>query len=527
LAAVSTIERLRRLAYLAAQAPPTEDALQDAVEGIQHALGAHEVHLVYAEDDEFRWASAADHGVDAVTSQVGLWMIQRRMMDTGGPVGFDIRDRRVGEIIPAERGTRRQWLAVSLPSIGYASEILLVRGPHRTCLPVKTAIFLDTALPSLSLLVSRFLDSERAGRQKRQLNVLSELAYAITQDREMDSVLTRLATTVAVVSEHDYAVIDILKPGSDRELLTRCLNETRFSAGSLVGLWKKWGMERGLDPLFQAAVRSRQPALYHDLQNDPKIAPEMRAFFKQSLLVSAINLPLMFREDVLGVLTLASYGPRSYPSEEVSFLEGMAAQVAATMKAMQTFDELEESRRKLKVAMQEQHRLARTDALTSIPNRRYVEEVLKGQCARAHREGAALSVVLVDADDFKQVNDNFGHKAGDRALIRLARVLGEQCRSMDVVGRYGGDEFIFVLPLADLQQAMGFSDRVRSAVARQLRRVGTGRGIPMTVSLGVAQLRATDRSLDSLLQRSDEALYRAKDLGKDQVCSEELRASAA
>jgi diguanylate cyclase (GGDEF)-like protein len=176
--------------------------------------------------------------------------------------------------------------------------------------------------------------------------------------------------------------------------------------------------------------------------------------------------------------------------------------------------------------MEMQHRLARTDALTGIPNRRYVEEFLAAQCARTQREGSALSVVLTDVDNFKNVNDTFGHRSGDRVLIELADLARSTCRAMDVVGRYGGDEFIFVLPLAGLEHAAGFAERFRGQVARKQLRLMAGTTARVTVSLGAAGLSGQRADPDALLQAADEALYRAKAGGKDQVCVAEEQATA-
>jgi diguanylate cyclase (GGDEF)-like protein len=218
----------------------------------------------------------------------------------------------------------------------------------------------------------------------------------------------------------------------------------------------------------------------------------------------------------------------------VQLLQGLAAQAAAAIKAIQNYEELETSREqlqeyaeRLRESMEMQHRLARTDALTDIPNRRYVEEFLTTQCARSQREGSPLSVVLTDVDEFKKVNDTFGHHSGDLVLIELARRARSACRAMDVVGRYGGDEFIFVLPLASLEHAATFAERFRSRVARKPLRLDAKTTARVTVSLGATEFTSGRADPDSLLQAADEALYRAKALGKDQVCIAEERVTAA
>jgi len=155
-----------------------------------------------------------------------------------------------------------------------------------------------------------------------------------------------------------------------------------------------------------------------------------------------------------------------------------------------------------------------------------VEEFLAAQCARNQREDSPLSVILTDVDNFKKVNDTLGHRSGDRVLIELAGLARSTCRAMDVVGRYGGDEFIFVLPLAGLEHAAGFAERFRSRVARKRLRLTPEVAARVTVSLGAAEFSSQRADPDALLQAADEALYRAKALGKDQVCVAEERVTA-
>ena len=281
-------------------------------------------------------------------------------------------------------------------------------------------------------------------------------------------------------------------------------------------------------------AHTRQPGLFPDLQHDERVPPEAREFFRRALLASSAVVPLCFGDEVLGFLVVTSSRPRSFPAEEVQLLEGLAAQAAAAIKAIQNYEELEVSRERLweyaerlHESVEMQRRLALTDALTGIPNRRYVEEFLNSQCARSQREGTPLTVVLADVDNFKRINDTYGHRSGDEVLIELARLARTGCRAMDVAGRYGGDEFVFVLPLAGLEHAAGFAQRYRARVARRRLRLGSGAAAHVTVSLGAAALTKGREDPDAVLQSADEALYRAKALGKDQVCVAEGSATAA
>jgi two-component system cell cycle response regulator len=205
----------------------------------------------------------------------------------------------------------------------------------------------------------------------------------------------------------------------------------------------------------------------------------------------------------------------------VEVLKGVAAQTAVALKARQLYkalaqseEQLREYSQKLRARMEIQYRLARTDALTGIPNRRYVEEVIEGECARAERQGRKLSVAMVDVDGLKKVNDGFGHSAGDELLVRLARIARWSCRKGDVVGRLGGDEFLFVLPEAGLPAAWKFGERFRSRVEKERIRLPRRETIGVRVSLGVAEYEKGDgKTPTELIKRADAALYLAKSEG--------------
>jgi len=157
--------------------------------------------------------------------------------------------------------------------------------------------------------------------------------------------------------------------------------------------------------------------------------------------------------------------------------------------------------------------LAQTDRLTGLHNRTALDEVLAREVERSSRAGRDFAIVLIDVDNFKQINDEFGHPAGDRVLVALAAILKATIRAEDTAGRWGGEEFLILCPAAGAAQAREVAERICAAV----RAHGFETGRRHTVSAGVAALRVGD-GRDGLLQRVDAALYQAKHEGRDQVC---------
>jgi diguanylate cyclase (GGDEF)-like protein len=155
--------------------------------------------------------------------------------------------------------------------------------------------------------------------------------------------------------------------------------------------------------------------------------------------------------------------------------------------------------------------IARRDALTGLLNRRGFEEQLEAELARATRAERPVALILGDVDHFKTVNDQLGHPAGDAVLLRIAEVLERVGRRGDTVARFGGEEFVFIVPDADAEMALELAERARLALERTF----AGEPIPLTASFGAVSFPADGTTADSLLATADRALYAAKHGGRN------------
>lgn len=166
---------------------------------------------------------------------------------------------------------------------------------------------------------------------------------------------------------------------------------------------------------------------------------------------------------------------------------------------------------------EELFQLAAYDSLTELYNRRQFRELLDKEIARANRHGRPLSLLILDLDRFKPINDTYGHVAGDSVLREVARVLRGRVRGDDIAARIGGEEFAVILPEADLEQARRFAEELRGSVAG-LRGLLDGRLKQVTVSIGLAQWQPEFGSASELLRAADQQLYKAKEGGRNRVC---------
>ena len=174
-----------------------------------------------------------------------------------------------------------------------------------------------------------------------------------------------------------------------------------------------------------------------------------------------------------------------------------------------------EQRRQLQKANQQLERLATTDVLTNLPNRRVLDERLEQEYQVAMRHKAPLAVVMLDMDNFKTLNDRFGHASGDDVLRQMGRLVSQTLRATDTGARYGGEELALLLPGATTEGALLLVERLRTAM-----RHAEWPGGPVTASFGVAELKATMKSGKRLMELADDAMYDAKRNGKDRVVTE-------
>lgn len=181
--------------------------------------------------------------------------------------------------------------------------------------------------------------------------------------------------------------------------------------------------------------------------------------------------------------------------------------------------ELQSTTGQLEEALEQLGELARRDELTGLYNRRHLFEVLDQERNRVHRKHETFSVCIADIDFFKQVNDTHGHQMGDQVLRKVANELNEGLRNIDCIGRYGGEEFLIVLPQTALEGARIKAERFRQQVEK-LSFTSEGKPFHVTLSIGLAEHKL-EENVDDTIQRADEALYRAKNSGRNRTVSEQ------
>ncbi|QGZ31530.1 sensor domain-containing diguanylate cyclase [Stutzerimonas stutzeri] len=205
-----------------------------------------------------------------------------------------------------------------------------------------------------------------------------------------------------------------------------------------------------------------------------------------------------------------------YQNTTLMPLKGLSGSIEQICLIIYDVTDVAINRRQLQTANQELQRLSSTDRLTGLFNRGHWEEMLRQDYARHRRYDRNAALVMFDIDHFKQINDNYGHQAGDAVIQQTAELIRQGMRDSDIAGRYGGEEFVVLLPDTDSEGAVTFAERLRQSIeAHEV--IHEGHRIRFTVSLGIADLSQPTGGYTQLIERADSAMYASKSAGRNQV----------
>jgi diguanylate cyclase (GGDEF)-like protein len=258
-------------------------------------------------------------------------------------------------------------------------------------------------------------------------------------------------------------------------------------------------------PNYLVATSKAPLAIEDVVQDYPHFKNEANSY-ESGGIRSWLGVPLIVKNEVIGMIAIDRAEVRPYTAEEIQLAMAFANQAAIAIENARLYRETE--------------RLAITDGLTGLYNRRHFYEVLERGVGEINRYYGHLSLIMLDIDDFKAYNDTYGHLVGDALLRELAQILTRDIRKVDIVARYGGDEFIILLPHTDKKQAVALAERVRTSVKGHRFLGAEGLSSEITISLGVAACPEDVVESEPLVRAADMALLEAKK-GRNKVCSYE------
>ena len=349
--------------------------------------------------------------------------------------------------------------------------------------------------------LSRALEDSPDGSVSLSASPLSvKLASLIRIARELNSELELDRLIYALIDRAIFAVNAdrgmVLLPGTGGKLepwLYRKQGEDRLHGAIPIQVSRR---------IAEQCAQARAPVLSPDALADPRFRATDGALSSIEVhnIRSAICVPLVHRDTLLGVLYVdTQLGGIRFTVDDQEFLAAFAAHASIALENARLY------------------RLAYTDELTRCYVRRYFDRRLAEEIERGARDGTPVTVLLLDIDHFKKVNDTYGHAAGDIVLQQVSAVVRDSVRSVDVVARYGGEEFVILFPGQTQRECAIPAERIRTAVQAAVLTAGE-HTIRCTVSMGLATCPAHASVGGELVKKADEALYRAKHGGRNQVC---------
>jgi len=333
---------------------------------------------------------------------------------------------------------------------------------------------------------------QKAHRHADEMTAVSSILHALNAPTDVSEAFPIISTVLRSISGCER--VSLILIDEDREwAMVIALDQPRGELGQGTRF-----------PL--SSTSAAEDVLAGRLHLTPDLAAETDFPSEQMLYqaghCSRINLPLNIGNQVIGSLNLAWLQVAGYDEAQLPLLEQIADAVALAVEKTRLFQEIQQ--------------LAITDELTRLSNRRVVFELGQREIERAQRYNRPLAAIMLDIDHFKKVNDSYGHPVGDKVLQALAKCLLQNTRDIDIVGRYGGEEFVVLMPETGHEEAFQAAERLREQIA--LQRVDHENGpISISISLGVAVANQEIPDLAASLEIADQALYAAKQAGRNCV----------
>jgi diguanylate cyclase (GGDEF)-like protein len=391
---------------------------------------------------------------------------------------------------PADLGPDILAVALRLGEKLYG--VVALSGPREARFPVGDTARLAALAPTVALAVQNVERRVSLQRSVREVTLLHEMGGLVQSAMAEEALYNAVVDMVGKVVPYENCTVFVYD-GTERKLLPRA------TRGRVVNLIDHIPFEHG-SGISGWVAQKRKQLFVTDLTREPGllnvelIPPRVRSF---------VSVPMVVQDSVIGVLNVSHSKPNAFSPDDVRVLSTLASQAAITIDRRDMLRSLEH--------------MAITDGLTRIYNHRYFQMRLSNELKRAQRYSLPLSLLMLDIDHFKAINDRYGHAAGDMILAEVARLVVQALRETDIVARYGGEELSVILTQTSLLDAERTAERLRRTIAEHAFSTPDGVPLAVSVSVGVAAFPDHAAERDSLLRKADTALYSAKQAGRNAV----------
>ena len=376
-----------------------------------------------------------------------------------------------------------------------AGYIVTANGTQLPTIEESDAIMITSEQKNTGVLYSRLVN--RLQEQVHRAELLSQLIHLFSSSLRIDELLERVASkSTEVLGDTSFI---FLSDDTGKLKLEAVFSADRDRLVKMLVTAVNVGGQALKSELMSAVVVRREPVLISNL-SQANLTPEIRSMVEQHGIVSLLAVPVQTKETVLGAFVSLATESKAFTNDDVITACAITDFTAIAMENAGLFAQLQRS--------------AITDSLTGVYNIRFFHDVLARETARAGRYNTPLSLLMIDVDKFKLINDTFGHVVGNNVLTQIAKALAQTVRSTDFVFRCGGDEFGVVLPNTDLDGAMHVAEKILHSVeaGEILKSIGYSRRV--TVSIGASEYRQASH-FETLVAEADQALYMAKRSSKN------------
>lgn len=467
---------------------------QFLVDHLGFLIGADNCYLTLWEDETERVIPLAAYGdlretYQNLRPQPGEQTLTRSVLQAGHTLLIDdiktspFVSRRIAELFPTVS-------MLAIPMIAGEKKLgaVLLGSTQSRRFTQEEVIISEQATNLVALAVAKLQAVEQARRRAEEAETLRKAGAAVVETLDLYEATTRILQQLAHVLPYDSASVQLLRDGE-----LEIIGGEGFKA-PVVGI--RFPVP-GNNP-NTVVIQTRKPYILHEAHK------HFPAFNQppHDHIRSWLGVPLTVRDQLIGLLAIDSVEPFHFTNANIELVSAFADQVAVAIENARLFDETQ--------------RLAITDSLTGLFNRRHFLDIARIEFDRARRYKYYVSAIIFDIDHFKNINDTYGHAAGDAVLCAIGKLCREKLREADPLGRYGGEEFVGLFIETDVKTALKVAERLRSAVEKTIIPFGD-HNLRVTVSIGIAEQSPNTPDLESLLARADQAMYIAKHKGRNRV----------
>jgi diguanylate cyclase (GGDEF)-like protein len=419
-----------------------------------------------------------------------------RVKDWGPLARWSARER-----IVTFDGSDEAPLLASAPVMGGNDELERLHGVLTLTCNSGLALTKDAAkewLPRFAAQLAAYIElgdmRTQYGRSSRRNQALIEAMQRLQVHKSAEALGSSVCETALEVTSGRSALLIRWLPQDAYGLVQYASRELALEPGMIIGK----------DTLVGRTCRDGMPLLLHDARAVTRSEPAYTSSLAYRPIPSLVVVPIICDQRVIGAIVVEGAEPGSLGVEEARNVGLLAGVARAFLEKVWEIEEVSQR--------------ARTDALTGLANRRHFDEQLRRVIAETDRFGGTSSLIIVDIDLFKNVNDTYGHEAGDAVLRQVGKILGDGVRAVDICARYGGEEIAILLPQTPIPGATELAERLRNAIADRAV-LFEGTPIRVTASFGIAGYPETVPHGDWLFPAADRALYLAKESGRNCVKS--------